>query len=77
MLRLLVLVAIVVLIAVIVVRLVKGFLAPRAGGDDAAAEAPEAKLVRCVRCGSFVPRADALPGPDGFRCSDPKCRAAP
>jgi len=27
-------------------------------------------MVRCVRCGIFLPRSDALPAPGGFRCAD-------
>jgi hypothetical protein len=30
-------------------------------------------MVRCVRCGVFLPRADAKPGPVGMTCGDPGC----
>jgi len=30
-------------------------------------------MVRCTRCGVFLPRADALPSPNGFTCGDPAC----
>jgi uncharacterized protein len=30
-------------------------------------------MVRCARCGVFVPRADALPGPAGPTCRDAAC----
>ena len=30
-------------------------------------------MVRCVRCGVFLPRADATPAADGFGCGDPGC----
>jgi hypothetical protein len=30
-------------------------------------------MVRCVRCGVFLPRAEAKPGPAGLTCGDPKC----
>jgi hypothetical protein len=80
MVRLFVLLAIVVLAVVIVMRLVKTFAATRSTTDsqidDATRDASEAKLVKCVRCGAFVPRGDALPAPGGFLCSDPKCRSA-
>ena len=26
--------------------------------------------VRCAECGVFLPRADAVPAGDGFRCAD-------
>jgi hypothetical protein len=32
-----------------------------------------AAMVRCVRCGVFLPRADALPSPNGFTCGDEAC----
>jgi uncharacterized protein len=37
---------------------------------DAAAAQP---MVRCARCGVFLPRADAKPAPGGFGCGDPGC----
>jgi uncharacterized protein len=30
-------------------------------------------MVRCADCGAFLPKADALPSPQGFACGDPKC----
>lgn len=30
-------------------------------------------MVRCVECGTFVPKTDAHPVPQGFVCSDAKC----
>jgi hypothetical protein len=38
---------------------------PRSGGTD--------NMVRCVRCGVYVPSADAKPGPDGLTCGEPAC----
>ena len=31
------------------------------------------KMVRCVRCGVYLPSADAKPGPDGLTCGEPGC----
>jgi len=39
-------------------------------------EAPPAQgadMVRCAKCGTFVPRADAIQAPGGFRCRDGTC----
>jgi len=47
----------------------------RDAGKAQGAAAPEA-MVKCVRCGVFLPRADALPAPGGYRCTDPKCAQA-
>ena len=30
-------------------------------------------MVRCVQCGVFLPRTDALPAPGGFICGDAGC----
>jgi hypothetical protein len=43
----------------------------RPGPGRAAAADPQL-MVRCVRCGTFLPKADAT-APEGFRCSDPAC----
>jgi hypothetical protein len=43
---------------------------------DVARKASDAKaqpMVRCVRCGVFLPSADALPAPGGHSCADPRC----
>ncbi len=44
----------------------------RARSKAAGPAAPES-MVRCARCGVFLPRADAQEADDGYRCSDPKC----
>jgi hypothetical protein len=30
-------------------------------------------MVRCVSCGTFIPRAEAKPGAHGLTCGDVKC----
>ena len=34
---------------------------------------PPAPMVRCVRCGVFLPRSEARALPDGFHCGQPSC----
>jgi hypothetical protein len=34
---------------------------------------PAEPMVRCVRCGVFLPRGDATPAPGGFSCGDARC----
>jgi hypothetical protein len=34
---------------------------------------PGEPMVRCVRCGTFLPRADARMAPGGFSCGDTGC----
>ncbi|MEP7205784.1 MAG: PP0621 family protein [Casimicrobiaceae bacterium] len=41
----------------------------RQAGEDAKTQA----MVRCVRCGTYVPRADAKQGRIGLTCGDPAC----
>ena len=49
-------------------RLVPHWMAPGPAGPEA--------MVRCIQCGVFLPRTDALPAPGGYRCSDPNCAQA-
>jgi len=32
-----------------------------------------ARMVRCVRCGVYLPSTDAKAGPDGLTCGEPAC----
>jgi uncharacterized protein len=34
---------------------------------------PAEAMVRCARCGVYLPRADAKPVAGGFQCGDAKC----
>ena len=34
---------------------------------------PAEAMVRCVRCGVYLPSADAKPGPGGLTCGEPGC----
>jgi hypothetical protein len=51
--------------------------AARDKAQDAArrASAPaDGTMVRCAKCGTFVPQAEALPAPGGgFTCGEPGC----
>ena len=68
MVRLLILIAIVIVAIVLVKRLLAKARAPDKGPAQPSANETEAKLVRCVQCGAFVPKADAVALPNGFRC---------
>jgi hypothetical protein len=41
-----------------------------AGGAGEIASQP---MVRCTRCGVFLPRSDALPVAGGYACADREC----
>ena len=45
----------------------------RPAGGAQAQRAPDDKMVQCVRCGVYVPSADAKPGPGGLTCGEPAC----
>jgi uncharacterized protein len=47
----------------------------RTGGAAGAppAEIPAQPMVRCARCGVFLPRSDASPVGGGFACADSEC----
>ena len=67
---------VVVFVILFILRLLNVAKARRTAAPNA--RAPEEKkvagtMVRCTECGTFVPKADALPSPAGFRCSDPAC----
>lgn len=76
MIRLLLLLAIIVVAVLVARHLLKRATNPRAEAapqDAAEASVADAKLVRCVECGAFVPKASALPVPAGFRCGGAGC----
>jgi hypothetical protein len=67
---------IVIGVALLVLRLVNIAAAKRRNASAPAAGARGARadnMVRCVRCGVYVPSADAKPGPDGLTCGQPVC----
>jgi uncharacterized protein len=51
--------------------------APRPGAGGPRALAPPQDMVRCPVCAVHLPRADALPGPDGrlYCCAEHRSRA--
>ena len=60
----------------LVVRLVNAAAAKRrnAGGKGSVGGAPSANpMVRCVRCGVFLPRSEAMAVQGGHACADPGC----
>ena len=51
----------------------------RARGDGAARERKakrDTATVRCVNCGVYLPKAEAIEGPRGPVCGDPRCLPA-
>ena len=38
-----------------------------------ARKAKDTAMTRCVNCGVYLPRADAVEGPRGPLCGDPQC----
>ncbi len=57
-------------------RLLNVAKAKRRAGPSASGvpPAPAAEtMVRCARCGIYLPQKDALRGPEGLTCGDPAC----
>ena len=63
-------------VALLVLRLVN-IAAAKRRNDATRGASPKGgradKMVRCVRCGVYLPSADAKPGPDGLTCGEPTC----
>jgi len=70
MVRWLMLLAIALVIALLARKVLVALRTPATGERDAATppDNPQAKLVRCVECGAFVPKADTVPVANGLRC---------
>jgi hypothetical protein len=43
------------------------------GAKDRSKALAAEPTVRCVDCGTYLPKSEAKPGPDGYRCGDPAC----
>ncbi len=61
--------------ALFVVRLVNAAKSRAAKKPPSARPPPGVPMVRCSQCGVFLPRADATPAGEGFRCTEPRCSA--
>jgi uncharacterized protein len=44
-----------------------------ASGRGPATPPPAETMVRCARCGVYLPQKDAVPGAAGPTCGDPAC----
>ncbi len=67
---------IVIVVALFALRLVNIAAAKRRRASAAGASAQGVRadtMVRCVRCGVYLPSADAKRGPEGVTCGEPGC----
>ena len=65
-----------VFVALFALRLLNVAKARRRNGEgsDASSRTPPAEImVKCARCGVYLPRADAVPGLSGLVCGDTDC----
>ena len=62
-------------VALLVLRLINIANSRSASGGSSArrAKPKDTAMTRCVNCGVYLPRADALEGPKGPVCGDPQC----
>ena len=75
-----ILIWIVVIIAVLLgLRLLNVAKAKRGTAPNGRKSPPEPAeaMVRCTRCGVYLPRSDATPGPTGLTCGNPGCLQRP
>ena len=66
---------VVVFLVLFVLRLVNIAKSRRSEGKRRTTDDKKATgaMVRCSECGIFLPKAEALASPQGFRCGDPGC----
>jgi len=67
---------VVIVVALLALRLVNVAAAKRRSGATRGASPKGGRadsMVRCVRCGVYLPSADAKPGPGGLTCGEPAC----
>jgi hypothetical protein len=68
---------VVVFVVLFALRLINVAKARRTEGGERQTQNKQPKaadaMVRCSECGIFLPKAEALASPQGFRCSDPDC----
>jgi len=46
---------------------------PRGKDDDKRPELEAEPTVRCAVCGTYLPKSEATPSSDGYRCGEPGC----
>lgn len=51
--------------------------ASEGAGRDSPRRPEVESMVRCVHCGVYLPRADALPSAAGLTCGEPRCAKRP
>ena len=72
-----ILIWIVVIVAVLfglrLINMAKAKRRDESSGRTSSSTPPAESMVRCVRCGVYLPSADAKPGPGGMTCGEPGC----
>ncbi len=66
-------IAIVVLFGLRLMNMAKAKRRRDPSGRAPSSTPPAESMVRCVRCGVYLPSADAKPGPGGMTCGEPGC----
>jgi hypothetical protein len=78
MLKIVLLIAIIAVAMLLVRNALKAASRKREGAQAPPGDTPaDAKLVRCVACGAFVPKADAVVAGTGYRCGGAGCAPKP
>jgi hypothetical protein len=66
-------VIVVVLLGLRLLNLAKANRRSSAAGRSATAPPPAETMIRCSRCGVYLPQKDAVPGPAGLTCGEAAC----
>lgn len=67
---------VVVFVVLFALRLYNAAQAKKRRENDAA-QGVAGPMVRCEKCGVFLPRVDAVKAGTGFRCREPSCQLPP
>jgi hypothetical protein len=63
-------------VALLVLRLINARNSRARGNARATRAGRDTATIRCVSCGVYLPKAEAIEGPNGPVCGDPQCLPA-
>ena len=65
---------VIIVVSLLALRLWNTAKARRRGDATGVSPPPPAEtMIRCSRCGVYLPQKDATPGPTGLTCGEPAC----